>query len=220
MMQGTICGMIYFFKHCADSIARKCLPLEETRFILHHCHSLPCGGHHGLERTMTKVLQYGFFWPTLFNDDQDFMKACDQCHRTGSIGKKQKMPLKGIPKVELFNVCDLDFIGPFLKSFGKEYILVGVEYVSKWVEEITLLDNTAKLVVKFVKPYIFWKFQVPRDIISDIEIHFNNHQSWELLVKHKSTHGLATTYQSQTSGEVKAMNKELQRILEKTPNTC
>ena len=67
--------------------------------ILYHCHTLQCGGHFGGARTAAKVLQCGFFWPTLFRDAHGFVKACDRCQRTGNISKKHEMPLNNVLEV-------------------------------------------------------------------------------------------------------------------------
>ena len=61
-------------------------------------------------------------------------------------------------EVELFDVWGIDFMGPFLPSFGKNYILVAVDYVSKWVEAVALPTNDEKVVVKFLKENIFVRF--------------------------------------------------------------
>ena len=99
---------------------------------LKHCHSLACGGHHGPSKTAAKVLQSGFFWPSLFKDARAFCLACDACQRTGNISKRHEMPQTGILEVELFDVWGIDFMGPFPTSCGMKYILVAVDYVSKW----------------------------------------------------------------------------------------
>ena len=84
------------------------------------------------------------------------------------------MPQKPILEVELFDVWGIDFMGPFPSSQGKFYILVAVDYVSKWVEAITTSHNDAKTVHKFLKKNIFTRFGVPRSIISDEGKHFDN----------------------------------------------
>ncbi|XP_062086047.1 uncharacterized protein LOC133792145 [Humulus lupulus] len=61
-------------KHCPDQVIRRCVPEEEMLSILTHCHSLHCDGHFGGTRTAAKVLQSGFYWPTLFKDANDFVK--------------------------------------------------------------------------------------------------------------------------------------------------
>ena len=53
------------YKHCADQVIRRCVPEDEMHSILNYCHTLPCGGHFVGQRTAAKVLQSGFYWPTL-----------------------------------------------------------------------------------------------------------------------------------------------------------
>ncbi|XP_070015683.1 uncharacterized protein [Nicotiana sylvestris] len=90
-----------------------------------------------------------------------------RCQRTGTITKKHEMPLQNILVVELFDVWGIDFMGPFPYSNDHKYILVAVDYVSKWVEAIALPSNDAKVVVSFVKKHIFTRFITPRVLISD-----------------------------------------------------
>lgn len=69
----------FLYKQGADQIWRRCVPQEEVSSILHHCHASPYGGHFGGSRTAAKVLQSGYFWPTLFKDAYEFVKTCDRC---------------------------------------------------------------------------------------------------------------------------------------------
>ena len=103
------------------------------------------GGHFGATKMASKVLQSGFWWPTLFKDAREFVLTCDRCQRMGNITRKHEMPLKGILEVELFDVWGIDFMGPFPRSLGYKYILVIVDYVSKWVEAIPTIHNDANL---------------------------------------------------------------------------
>nr|CAN80119.1 hypothetical protein VITISV_005871 [Vitis vinifera] len=114
-----------------------------------------------------------FCWPSLFKDTHTMCKSCDQCQRLGKLTRRNMMPLNPILIVDLFYVWAIDFMGPFPMSFGYSYILVGVDYVSKWIEE-----------------NIFSRFGVPKAIISDGGTHFCNKPFETLLakygVKHKS----------------------------------
>lgn len=103
----------------------------------------------------------------LFRDAYEFVRRCDQCQRQGSISKHHKMPMPKMMEVELFDEWGIDFMGPFVSSYGLIYILEAVEYVSKWVEAVVLADNEGKKVVTFLKKNIFSRFGVPRTIISD-----------------------------------------------------
>ncbi|KAG9439984.1 hypothetical protein H6P81_020149 [Aristolochia fimbriata] len=100
-----------------------------------------------------------------------------------------------------------------------EYILVAVDYVTRWVEAIATRTNDAKVVIEFLKKNIFCRFGTPRAIISDGGKHFCNIPFKNLLKKYGVTHKVATPYYAQTSGQVEVSNRELKRILEKTVNT-
>ena len=128
------------------------------------------------------------------------------------------MPLSGILEVEIFDVWGLDFMGPFPSSYGNKYILVGVDYVSKWVEAIASPTNDAKVVTKFLRKNIFSRFGTPKAIISDGGSHFYTHQFESLLKKYDVTHKVATLYHPQTSGQVEISNRAIKTILEKTVN--
>ena len=99
--------------------------------ILTHCHSLECRGHFNGQRTTTKVLQSGFYWPSIFKDAHLFTKFCDRCQRIGNIGRRNEMPLMNVLEVDLFDVWGINFMGPFPLSYGHKYILLAVDYVSK-----------------------------------------------------------------------------------------
>ena len=81
-----------------------------------------------------KVVEVGFYWPSLFQDAQNFIAQCDRYQRDRNISKRNEMPQHYILECEVFDVWGIDFMGPFPPSYGHEYILVAVDYVSKWVE--------------------------------------------------------------------------------------
>ena len=85
-------------------------------------------------------------------------KQCDKCQRLGKISCRHMMPLNPILVVELFDVWGIDFMGPFPASFGYAYILMGVDYVSKWVEAVPCREADHKAVLKFLKENIFSRF--------------------------------------------------------------
>ena len=125
------------------------------------------------------------------------------------------MPLNPILIVDLFYVWGIDFMGPFPMSFGYSYILVGVDYVSKWVEAILCKRNDHRVVLKFLKENIFSRFGVPKAIISDGGTHFCNKPFEILLAKYGVKHKVATPYHPQTSGQVELANREIKNILMK-----
>ncbi|GKD25352.1 reverse transcriptase domain-containing protein, partial [Tanacetum coccineum] len=116
---------------------------------------------------------------------------------------------------EIFDVSGIDFMGPFPSSKGNKYILVEVDYLSKWVEAKALPANDARVVCKFLKS-LFARFGAPRAIISDRGTHFCNDQFAKVMLKYGVNHRLSTAYHPQTSRQVKVSNRGLKRILERT----
>ncbi|GJT93765.1 reverse transcriptase domain-containing protein [Tanacetum coccineum] len=97
-------------------------------------------------------------------------------------------------------------MGPFPSSRGNKYILVAVDYLSKWVEAKALPTNYARVVVKFLKS-LFSRFGAPRAIISDRGTHFCNDKFAKVMSKYGVTHRLSTPYHPQTSGQVEVTNR-------------
>ncbi|XP_070050368.1 uncharacterized protein [Nicotiana tomentosiformis] len=164
---------------------RRCVPEEEQVKILRACHSSPYGGHHGGARTAAKVLSCGFYWPTLYKDASDLVKRCDECKRAGGISKKNDMPLTTL-EIDIFDVWGIDFMGLFVSSCGNTYILVTVDYVSKWVEAVALPNNEARSVVTFLKKNIFTSMVLLtnlRPLITVKQVEVSNREIKNILSK-------------------------------------
>ena len=113
------------------------MPEDDQGGIIDKCHASPYEGHFAGERTTQKILQSGFYWPTLFRDCAEWVKHYDICQRMGNINRRNEMPLQEISLVQIFYIWGIDFMGPFPPSFGNQYILLAMDYVSKWVEAIS-----------------------------------------------------------------------------------
>ncbi|GJW15815.1 reverse transcriptase domain-containing protein, partial [Tanacetum coccineum] len=180
----------YAFKLCADNIMRRCVAGSETLEILAHCHSGPTGGNHSANVTAKKVSEAGFYWPSVFKDANEYV-------------------------CEVFDVWGLDFMGPFLQSRGNKYILVAIDYVSKWVEAQALHTNDTRVVVKFLRS-LFARFGVPKALISDRGTYFCNSQLEKALKKYGVTYKLSTAYHPQSNGQAKVTNRAIKSILERS----
>ena len=100
----------------------------------------------------------------------------------------------------MFDVWGIDFMGPFPPSYSNTYILVVVDYVSKWVEAIATPTNDTRTVLKFLQKYIFSRFGVPRILISDGGTRFCNKQLDSALIRYGINHKVATLYHPQING--------------------
>ncbi|GJR78833.1 reverse transcriptase domain-containing protein [Tanacetum coccineum] len=179
----------YLFRICADQVIRRCVYGQEAVDILIACHNGPIEGHHGANYIAKKVFDFGFYWPMIYRDAHDLVTWCDACQRQGKISQRDEMP--------------------------QNYILVAVDYLSKWVDAKVLPTNDARVVCKFLKS-LFARFGIPRAIISDRGTHFCNDLFAKIMLKYGVTYRLSTTYHPQTSGQVEVLNRGLKHILERT----
>nr|GEV73388.1 hypothetical protein [Tanacetum cinerariifolium] len=136
----------------------------------------------------------------------DILMACHNGHTGGHHGANFT--------VKKSLILGIDFMGPFPYSKGNKYILVAVDYLSKWVEAKELPTNDARVVVKFLKS-LFARFGTLRAIISDHGTRFCSDQFAKVMLKYGVTHHLSTEYHPQTSGQVEVSNQGLKRILER-----
>ena len=126
------------------------------------------------------------------------------------------MPFTPILIIEIFDCWGLDFMRLFPPSCGYLYILLAVDYVSKWAEAIPTRTNDHKVVLKFLKEHIFSRFGMPRAIISHGGLHFCNQPFENLLKKYGVIHKVSMAYHPQTNGQAELDNREIKYILEKT----
>ncbi|XP_042454625.1 uncharacterized protein LOC122038761 [Zingiber officinale] len=182
----------HLWKFGSDQVIRRYLSDDKFHSILYFCHSLACGGHFGPQHTARKVLDSGLYWPTLFRDAFEFHRTCEQCKKMGSLGQKHEMVQQPMLFCEIFDVWGIDFMGHFPISFGFVYILLAVDYVSK--------------------------FGLPRAIVSDQGSHFCNRHMKALMSRYGVIHRVSTPYHPQMNGQAEVSNREIKQFLRKTVN--
>ncbi|CAL8992882.1 unnamed protein product, partial [Prunus brigantina] len=120
-------------------------------YILWEVHSGVCGDHSGSRSLAHKVFRQGYFWPTLHQDANVLVKKCDKCQRFGSVPHIPAEPLSPIVSPWPFAQWGLDLIGPMPEGKGQvKYVVVAVDYFTKWVEAKVLATITAARVEDFV----------------------------------------------------------------------
>lgn len=107
-------------------------------------------------------------------------------------------------------------MGPFPSLYSNFYILLAVDYVSKWVEAAATQNNDAQTVLKFLRKKIFTRFGTPRAIVSDEDSHFCNKLFDNFLAKYGVRHRTALPYHPQSNWQAEVSNREIKLILEKT----
>ena len=132
-----------------------------------------------------------------------------------NISKWDEMSMRPILEIEISNLWGTDFMGPFPPWDGKDYILVAVDYASKWFEAILTRTNSDSEVLRFVTRYIFSRYKCRRTIISDGRSHFDNAHICALLKNYRVHHCVTTPYHPSVNGQVEVSNREVKNILKK-----
>eukprot|EP00253_Pinus_taeda_P007389 PITA_07389 len=206
----------YLFHTGADMQIRRCIREDEILDILKACHNGPCGGHFVDKRTAHKVLQAGYYWPTIFKDAKKFVQACDSCQRAGKPGQADEMPLRPQVVIEPFERWALDFVGPINPTSNQRtYILVATDYVTKWIEAESLAKATEDSVIQFLL-HLFVRYGLPREIITDGGPQFVGNKLAATLNNYHIQHKITTPYHPQANGQVENSNKIIESILTKT----
>ena len=109
-------------------------------------------------------------------------------------------------------------MGPFPSSFSNLYILLAIDYVSKWVEAIPARTNDAKVVSSFLCSHMFTQFGTLRALITNGGTHFYNKLVDNVLRKYGVRHRTALANHPQTNGQAEVSNREIKSILEKIVN--
>ena len=121
--------------------------------LLKGCHDDVCEGHFSRLVTTQNILQYGYRWPTLFLDATKYAKRCDPCQRVEKPTPSRVMPLTPILAQIPFKKLEIDFVGPIKppsRHGQKRYILLAIEYVTKWAKAVPSKINDAKTIANFI----------------------------------------------------------------------
>ncbi|XP_070045884.1 uncharacterized protein [Nicotiana tomentosiformis] len=132
----------------SDNMIRRCILEKDQPSVLQACHSSPYGGHFGGIQTSTKMLESGFYWPTLFKDAHAWVKSFDECQKTVNISRRHEMPMTTIKEVEVFDMWGIDFMGPFVSSYGNKQVEVSNREIKSILNKTVnakRTDSTKKL---------------------------------------------------------------------------
>ena len=183
--------------------------------ILARYHDGVCGRHFALDITSRKILQAGFVWPSLHQDVHHWSKTCHECQKAGDRRLTYE-PQTPILSYGPFEKWGIDAIGPVPRaSSGKRFIIMGVDYMTRWVEAIATSSVTAKEVARFVYENICCRFGVPLEILADRGPGFRGDLMGELMEKLGIVRRHSTPYYPQCNGLVEKVNGIIVKMITK-----
>ena len=189
--------------------------------MLNDYHTRACGGHLSGLATAQKILQVGYFWPILIKDCIESVKKCHPCQIFSRKMRAHPAPMFPIITVGPFTKWGIDYTTCNPPSTrGHRYIIVAVDYFTKWVEAMPTFKDDGETAALFLFNQIIARFGVPREIVTDHGSHFQNQMMSELTSNLGLRQEHSSPYYPQANGQVEAVNKTLKTILQRTINSA
>ena len=146
----------------------RCLAPDEANYVLREVHEGACGNHSGASSLVHKVVRAGYYWPTIQANAKAYVKVCDQCQRFSNVPRQPSEYLTPMMAPWPFAQWRLDILGPFpTRTRQMKFLVVGIDYFTKWVEAEPLAKIRQHNVKNFVWKSIVCRFGVPRVLIFD-----------------------------------------------------
>ncbi|MCO5569834.1 hypothetical protein L7F22_023548 [Adiantum nelumboides] len=206
-------GVLY--QRGKDQVCRRIPTVEEIPSILEGLHEEACGRHFAQELTAKKILLSGYVWPSLHIDVQHWCKSCHNCQVNGNkhlLHGPRQLVLANGP----FEKWGIDAMGPLPRTKnGKLYILVAIDYMTRWVEAQSVTRVNEKTVSRFVYTHICCRFGTPLEIVSDNGPGFKKGLLTEVCEELHILHRHSTPYYPQSNGLVEKANGIIAGIIRK-----
>ncbi|RVW60501.1 Retrovirus-related Pol polyprotein from transposon 17.6 [Vitis vinifera] len=215
----VVCGDA-LYRRSPDGLLLLCLDRASADRVMREVHAGVCGPHMGGHMLARKIMRTGYFWLTMETDCCQFVQRCQECQMHGDLIHVPPSELHALASPWPFSVWGIDIIGKISpkSSSGHEYILVAIDYFTKWVEAASYARLTAARVAKFIRSHIICRYGVPHELISDRGVHFKGEVD-TLIQEYGIQHHRSSAYRPQTNGAVEAANKNIKRILRKMVET-
>lgn len=189
-----------------------CLPKQRQAEALREMHEGRYGGHMGIRRTFD-ALRSKYYWPKLYADVRRYVRHCDLCQK---MKMSTSVPYGLLQPIEVhspFHTVGMDIIGPFKTSRGYKYIIVAIDYLTKFVEAKPLRNIEAPTVQRFVERRIILKHGCPATIITDRGTQMMA-RSTEAYFKHRGIrHAATTAYHPAANGLCERANKTIKQMI-------
>jgi hypothetical protein len=209
----NIDGTLYHQDETNPDNLQRVIKESELETILYNIHDSPLAGHLKLEATISRV-QSKYFWYSMRQTIQKYVANCEVCQREGRRQKNER--LRTIKVNQPFEKVGIDIVGPLPKTKNSNsYIVVAMDYLTKWPEARAIPDQTAKTVASFFYEDIICRHGCPKEIVSDNGSAFISQMVESLLERHQIKHRLISPYHPQSNGLVERFNRTLCKAIAK-----
>ncbi|GJV30961.1 reverse transcriptase domain-containing protein [Tanacetum coccineum] len=187
-----------------------CVGPLQANYVIREIHMGSCGMHIRARSVVAKAIRQGYYWPTMHRDARSVTQKCDSCQVHAPVSRHPKTLMTSIMAPWPFYQWGMDILGPLPQTFEKlKFVIVAIDYFTKWIEAKPLSRITEKDVKKFVWDNIVCRFGLPRVIVTDNGTQFVNDpfKGWckSLNIKQMNT----AVAHPQANGLVERANKSL-----------
>ncbi|KAL2230583.1 UNVERIFIED_CONTAM: Gag-Pol polyprotein [Sesamum indicum] len=201
-------GQLY--KRTTDDPLLKCLDGERALYVMREIHEGSCGNHSGARSLAEKVMRQGYFWPTLVEDSKNLVRKCESCQKYASLIHQPATPMEPIKIACPFDQWGIDIVGPLPPAQAqKKFIIVAVEYFSKWVEAEAVAKISEREVINFIWKNIICRFGIPRILISDNGTQFQGRKITEWCKELKIAQHFTAVANPQANGQTEVTNRTI-----------
>ncbi|XP_022875765.1 uncharacterized protein K02A2.6-like [Olea europaea var. sylvestris] len=186
----------------------RCLKPFESLQALTEVHEGICENQQGGRALAYKSIRYGYYWPTIKKDAAEYVKRCDKCQRFGNAIYAPAEELTSIHYSAPFEQWGVDILGPFPMARGQlKFVVVAVEYFTKWVEAEPLAKISEAKLRSFVWKSIVCRFGIPKVLITDNGRQFDNSQFRNFCFNLGIYHRLTSVSHPQSNGLTEVTNR-------------
>ena len=187
-----------------------CLHPGKVDKLLVELHEGVCGGHAGGRSLAHQAMMQGFWWPKMRNDAAEYVRKCERCQKHAHLIHQPTGHLNPISSLWPFTQWELDILGPFPRATGnRRFVLVAVDYFTKWAEAVAVANIRDVDVKKFVWKNIVTRFGVLNTLISDNEVQFDSKAFRDFCRDLGIVNRYFTSAYPQSNGQAESVNKTI-----------
>ncbi|XP_052734053.1 uncharacterized protein LOC128193383 [Vigna angularis] len=205
------------YKRNHDMVLLRCVEAKEAESILEEVHEGTFGTHMNGHSMARKILRAGYFWLTMERDCCAHVRKCEKCQKYADNINAPPVNINVLTAPWPFSMWGIDVIGAIepKATNGHRFILVAIDYFTKWVEAASYANVTRKVVTKFIKRDLICRYGLADKIITDNARNLNNQMMKELCEEFKIQHHNSLPYRPHMNGVVEAANKNIKKIVQK-----
>ncbi|XP_071695454.1 uncharacterized protein [Rutidosis leptorrhynchoides] len=196
----------------------RCVKPNQASMIIREMHE---GLHSGPRSIVVKILRMGYYWPTMHEDTVTLLRTCEPCLIHAKVQKQPKQEMISVLSAWPFSKWGIDLVGPLTEApGGYKWLVVAIDYFTKWTKAKPLITRTGKHIEKFVWEHIVCRFGIPQKIVSDKGKQFAEGIFPGFCEKLQIKQTFTSFYQPQGNGQVEVTNRDILQGLEKRLGKC